>query len=84
MSNTTIIPKEEKAIDKTPDVNIRRERWFTKYKDILNGAPPELPPLRDINHRIPLIEESKRYYYHLPRCPAADVVDLLQQIPGYP
>ena len=27
-----------------------------------------LPPLREVNHRIPLIEESKHYAYHLPHC----------------
>ena len=35
----------------------------------MGGAPPELPPLWEVNHRIPLIDEGKRYTYHLPRCP---------------
>jgi hypothetical protein len=48
-----------------------RDRWFTEYADILNGVPMELPPLREVNHRIPLIDEGKRYTYHMPRCPEA-------------
>ena len=55
----------------TIDFQKLREQWFTKYSDILSGVPPELPPLREINHRIPLIDESKRYAHRLPRCPEA-------------
>ena len=47
------------------DISQLREQWFHKYSDILGGAPPELPPLREVNHRIPLIDEGKRYTYHL-------------------
>jgi hypothetical protein len=32
---------------------------FTKFADIFGGVPPELPPLREINHRIPLMEDGK-------------------------
>ena len=56
------------------DIPRLREQWFHKYSDILGGALPELLPLREVNHRIPLIDEGKRYTYHLPRCP-----DSLQQ-----
>ena len=56
------------------DIPRLREQWFQKYSDILGGAPPELPPLWEVNHRIPRINEGKRYTYHLPRCP-----DSLQQ-----
>jgi hypothetical protein len=48
-----------------------REKWIEKNGDIMSGVPDELPPLREINHCIPLIEEKKRYNYHLPRCPEA-------------
>jgi hypothetical protein len=27
-----------------------REHLFTKFADIFGGVPPELPPLREINH----------------------------------
>ena len=28
--------------------------------DMLQPVPPELPPFREINHEIPIIDESKR------------------------
>ena len=68
-----------------PTVNLERlrERWFTEFADILNGVPPELPPLREINHRIPLIDEGKRYYYHMPRCPDALKPQLMDKLRQY-
>ena len=60
-----------------------REQWFTKYADIFNGVPLELPPLREINHRIPLIDDGKRYYYHLPRCPDAMKPQLMEKLRQY-
>ncbi|KAJ3475069.1 hypothetical protein NLI96_g12079 [Meripilus lineatus] len=60
-----------------------REQWFIKCQDIMNGAPPRLPPMREINHHIPLIDQNKRYMYHLPHCPDAMKVDLMTKIDKY-
>jgi hypothetical protein len=60
-----------------------RERWFMVYADIMNGAPKKLPPLREINHQIPLIDEGKRYHYHLPHCPDAMKPQLMEKIRQY-
>ena len=49
----------------------------------MNGAPPRLPPLREINHHIPLIDQNKRYMYHLPRCPDAVKPELMAKIDRY-
>ena len=46
-----------------------RQGWYDKYQDILQGVPEELPPLREVNHEINLVDPSKRYTYYLPRCP---------------
>jgi hypothetical protein len=35
------------------------------------ASETELPPLRAINHAIPLIDESKIYPWHPSRCPEA-------------
>jgi len=59
------------------------DHWFAKYADILNGVPPELPPLREINHQIPLIDNGKRYYYHLPHCPDAMKPQLMEKMKQY-
>ncbi|KIJ58717.1 hypothetical protein HYDPIDRAFT_67080, partial [Hydnomerulius pinastri MD-312] len=59
------------------------ENWFTKYTERMNGVAPRLPPLREVNHQIPLIDEKKRYTYHLPRCPDLLKVPLVKKICRY-
>jgi hypothetical protein len=51
-----------------------------RYADMLGGAQPELPPLREINHRIPLIDEQKQYHYCLPQCPEAMKLQLMDKL----
>jgi hypothetical protein len=53
------------------DIPRLREHWFKEYSDLLGPIPLELPPFREVNHHIPLIDENLRYNYHLPRCPEA-------------
>lgn len=60
-----------------------RQEWMEGNADIMNGAPPKLPPLREINHRIPIIEEGKTYNYHLPRCPESVKQALSEKIEKY-
>ena len=60
-----------------------RKQWFMKYKDIVNGVLPELPPLQEVNHRIPLINENKQYYYHLPHCPDTMKPQLMEKLRKY-
>ncbi|KDQ50817.1 hypothetical protein JAAARDRAFT_141400 [Jaapia argillacea MUCL 33604] len=43
-----------------------RDKWTEQCADLLGTIPLELPPLREINHKIPLIDENKHYAYHLP------------------
>ncbi|KAG6869918.1 hypothetical protein C0992_001580, partial [Termitomyces sp. T32_za158] len=38
--------------------NLRRQ-WQEEFADILNGTKEELPPWRDVNHEINLIDEHK-------------------------
>ena len=65
------------------DLQQLRDQWFEKFADILNGVPSELPPLREINHWIPLIDEGKRYHYHLPCCPDAMKPQLMEKLRQY-
>ena len=60
-----------------------RAKWEEKAVDILSGVPPKLPPLREVNHKIPLIDEKKVYNYHLPRCPDAMKSQLIDKIQLY-
>ncbi|KAL1937390.1 hypothetical protein VTO73DRAFT_13796 [Trametes versicolor] len=62
----------ERSYLKPPEViPFLREQWFQKVEDLVGPIPLELPPMREINHRIPLIDEQHRYNYHHPRCPDA-------------
>ncbi|KAL7277449.1 hypothetical protein ACG7TL_009311 [Trametes sanguinea] len=60
-----------------------RDKWYAKTEDIMRPPPETLPPFREVNHCIPLIDEQKKYRYHPPRC--ADVVkpELLAKINRY-
>jgi hypothetical protein len=65
------------------DISALREQWFERCSDLLGPIPLELPPFREVNHRIPLIDENLRYNYHLPRCPEALQEELRQKITRY-
>ncbi|KAF8219725.1 hypothetical protein L208DRAFT_1338271 [Tricholoma matsutake] len=45
------------------------DHWRDDYADIMDGVREVLPPWQEVNHEIHLIDESKRYHYHLPQCP---------------
>ncbi|KAG6870500.1 hypothetical protein C0995_012570 [Termitomyces sp. Mi166 len=46
-----------------------RQAWQQEFADIVNGMKEELPPWREVNHEINLIDESRQYKYYLPCCP---------------
>ncbi|EKM81441.1 hypothetical protein AGABI1DRAFT_125827, partial [Agaricus bisporus var. burnettii JB137-S8] len=66
---TKLVNKEKRETITMEDLPRLRETWFTKYDFLMNGAPDVLPPFREVNHKINLIDESKRYQYRLPKCP---------------
>jgi hypothetical protein len=49
----------------------------------MSGVPNMLLPMWDINHKIPLIDESKVYNYHLSCCPNALKLQLNEKIKKY-
>ncbi|KAF8219909.1 DNA/RNA polymerase [Tricholoma matsutake] len=65
--------RADKARSKGPlskkDLPRLQEEWKQSCQDILNGVPDKLPPLREINHHIPLVEEKRKYNYYFPKCP---------------
>ncbi|KIK60582.1 hypothetical protein GYMLUDRAFT_167562 [Collybiopsis luxurians FD-317 M1] len=65
------------------DIPWPRAKWIEKYRDILSGVPETLPPLREINHQIQLINESKRYNYYMPHCPDSLKVQLSEKLERY-
>ncbi len=80
--NAEEIEPDRKDQEKT-DLKKLRESWYKKYPKLFQGVPPGLPPFREINHRIPLIDEKKAYNYHMPRCPDALKGELLEKIERY-
>ena len=77
--------KTEKGASKGNDEMLeeKRQRWLEKYRDLMSGVPPVLPPLREVQHRIPLVDPKKKYPYHMPRCPDAIKPALLEKIEKY-
>ena len=65
------------------DIPRLREEWRKKCEDIMKGAPERLPPMREVNHRIPIVDENKRYKYHSPRCPDSLKPELIEKIARY-
>jgi len=51
------------------DLPYLRQKWYNEYQEILQGMREQLPPIREVNHEINLIDPAMRYKYHLPRCP---------------
>ena len=65
------------------DIPRLRAKWVESCHDIMHGVPEELPPVRGVNHHIPIIDENKRYNYYLPRCPDALKMQLMEKIARY-
>ena len=59
------------------------EKWRKECEDIIKGALERLPPMREVNHRIPIVDENKRYKYHSPRCPDSLKPELIEKIARY-
>lgn len=60
-----------------------RNTWKEDYADMVNGTPNKLPPLRDINHEIHIVDPGLRYTYHAPRCPNALRSDFYEKLNRY-
>src|ERR1700720_3111014 len=76
-ANLNALTKDEEQL---PDL---RKSWVELAKDILSGAPNHLPPLREMNHKIPIINEEKQYNYYSPRCPDTLKTQLIDKIQNY-
>src|SRR5215469_6919038 len=64
------------------DIPSLRERWRQKCADLFT-VPLTLPPFREVNHEIKLIDESKRFKYRLPKCPDILKTQLVEKINRY-
>ena len=51
------------------DIPQLHRSWDDNITDLVSGIPLKLPLIREINHKINLIDPEKRIHYHLPKCP---------------
>ena len=65
------------------DIPQLRAHWFEEYSDLLGPIPLVLPPWREVNHHIPLMDDNIRYNYHLPQCLEALEQELREKIDHY-
>ena len=63
-----------------PSLQVQWMDWIT---DLISGVPPKVPPFRQINHEINLIDPNKRINYRLPKCPDALKEELAEKISQY-
>ncbi|KIM74949.1 hypothetical protein PILCRDRAFT_14012 [Piloderma croceum F 1598] len=76
-ANLNKLKEEEEVL---PDLH---KQWMENAADILGGAPNRLPPLREVDHKIPLIDGNMKYNYHLPRCPDTLKLEFSENIQRY-
>ena len=61
-----------------------REEIAELFSNLLGPLPLELPPpLHEVLHEIPLIDELKQLKHILPKCPEAFCPELAQNIKRY-
>ena len=56
---------------------------MNKIADLVGGIPAKLPPFREVNHEIKLIDPGKQIIYHLPKCPDTLKAELAEKISHY-
>ena len=56
------------------------EEIAEKYSDLLGPLPLKLPPICEVSHEIPLIDESKQLKHRLPECAEAFYSELTRKI----
>ncbi len=56
---------------------------MNKIVDLVSSVPLKVPPLREINHEINLIDPHKQIKYCLPKCPNALKEELADKIGCY-
>ena len=58
-------------------------QWMDRITDLISRVPPKVPPFRQINHEINLIDPNKWINYWLPKGPDALKEELTEKISRY-
>ena len=59
--------EEKTSKPSVEDVTRLRQQWYNEFVDILEGTKEELPPLREVNHEINLMDPNKKYTFNRQR-----------------
>jgi hypothetical protein len=65
------------------DIPRLRARWLEEIRDITGPIPLRLPPFREINHCIPLIDPAKPIKHRYSKCPDSLRPQLMVKIERY-
>jgi hypothetical protein len=65
------------------DISRLRARWLEEIRDITGPIPLNLPPFREVNHCIPLIDPSKPIKHRYSKCPDSLRPQLMEKIDRY-
>ena len=65
------------------DIPCLRDNWRNKYAAIFGSIPLELPPFREVNHKINLVDPNKCINYRLLKCPEHYHPELSEKIQRY-
>ena len=65
------------------DIPQLQREWVQECESLFMNQLDELPPLREINHKIPFIDESKVYHHWQPKCPDVFKPALMVKIERY-
>ena len=71
------------AIMTDKDIPQLRNKWRSKYAALFGSIPLELPPFREVNNEINLVNPDKRIHYRLPKCLEHYHSDLSEKIQRY-
>ena len=62
------------------DIPQLHRSWDDNITDLVSGIPLKLPPIREVNHEINLIDPKKCIHYRLPKFPEHFHEELSQKI----
>ena len=60
-----------------------RKEWLDEYKELTGPIPQVLPPFREINHEIHLIDPDKTYPFRSAKCPDHFLPQMHEKIARY-
>ena len=83
VKSTELIENVPKTLYTKENIPKLHERWIPKIADLMGPLPEQLPPLREVNHHIPLIDKSKVVRTRYAKCPDHLQTQLIDKVKKY-